>query len=66
MGIAGGNLGQPEGRREVEGATGNGGCQEVGEGRNGGGRTQRTILLSLPVCLGQNHPFCLAYRNKVY
>lgn len=66
VGIAGGDPRQPEGRREVEGATGSGGCQEVGEGRSGGGRTQRTVLLSLPFCLGQNHPSCLAYRNKVY
>lgn len=52
---------QPRSRREVPGSEGG---KEVKEG--GGRRTQRTILLSLPLCLGQNHLSCLAYRRKIY
>ena len=49
---------QPKGRWEVP---------ESGTWQGGGRRwSQRTILLSLSLHLGQNHPSCLAYRSKVY
>lgn len=62
MGTACGTLGSPRaGGRYLEV-----GWQEVGEGKSGGGRTQKTVLLSLRCCLGQSLPSFLAYRNKVY